>query len=75
MPDITMCQGAGDPLCEKCCRKMATPDGEHQSWFTAPPWDGNCEYFIEIPAPLRASDQIDAVVSVFSSITRSEGDE
>ena len=76
MPDITMCQGAGERACEKCYRKQATVNGEHQSWIAAPPWkNGDCPYFIRIPATRTASDKIDSIASMFSNTTESEGDE
>ena len=71
MPDIIMCQGAGEQLCERCYRKTATPDGDHQSWFAAPQWkNGDCPYFIEMPPTLTARDQIDVIAYMFSNTTR-----
>lgn len=40
MPDITMCDGSGCPLKEKCYRHTAKPSPYRQSWFMNVPWDG-----------------------------------
>jgi len=46
LPDITMCQGTGCPLKERCHRYTAEPCERRQSYFSVPPVvDGKCDHF------------------------------
>lgn len=46
MPDMTMCDGHGCPLKDKCYRYTAFASS-YQSWFLQAPIneDGTCDYF------------------------------
>lgn len=50
MPDITMCEGTGCPMCDECYRYTAKPNEYRQSYFDITPYDdesGECEHKIE----------------------------
>lgn len=46
MPDITMCNGTGCEIKEKCYRYRATPSDFRQSYFLNSPNKGlECDYY------------------------------
>ena len=48
MADITMCNGVGCKLRDKCYRYTATPDEYSQPYFLNEPIeDGKCDYLLE----------------------------
>ena len=48
MPDITMCEGTGCKVKDKCYRHTAEPHPYRQSWFmNVPGKDKTCEYYWE----------------------------
>lgn len=59
MPDITMCEGRGCPMKNKCYRFTAKPS-DYQSFFMHEPVTaaGTCDYFWEaavrlVPQPMK----------------------
>jgi len=48
MSDISMCEGAGEKLCEKCYRKNAVPNEYRQSWIDPLYKDDACPMFYEM---------------------------
>lgn len=55
MPDITMCEGTGCPLKEKCYRHKAMP-GLRQSYFMIVPYDHkkkSCDYYWSLEEATR----------------------
>lgn len=46
MADISMCEGNGCPLKEKCYRFTAIPNEYRQAYFVEPPYIGDdCDFF------------------------------
>ena len=61
MPDITLCDGVGCPLAQKCYRVNATINSTNQSWFVEAPYqNGKCEHFWDIDwkKNMKASDEL-----------------
>ena len=49
MPDISMCLGVpGVGLCDRCYRKLATPEPRGQSYIDPHYGAGECEYFCDV---------------------------
>ena len=52
MADITMCEGTGCPLANRCYRATATPNEFRQSYFIGVPIKGSeCDEFCPNEAP------------------------
>lgn len=50
MPDITMCNGLGCAVKDRCMRYLLRPDPNWQSYFAkSPGTDETCEHFIDQP--------------------------
>lgn len=46
MPDITMCHGTDNKLCQTCYRKNVMPNPYRQAYFNNPLMeDDKCEYY------------------------------